>query len=188
MACHLRSKSRHYMAGQSVVELALIMPILIILFMAVADFSRAILFNNILINLSREGANLASRTAQSPQFIIAALSHTSAPLEMETRGEIFLSRIKGVDNGSGLVIAVVDEQYRSASGDLSLLSRLWQCPAWESTGKCTLPAAASARVVTLPFALELGYEIHVAEATYTYNPLTNFFFKTSPQLYSVTYL
>ena len=170
------------------IELALIMPILLLLFLAVADFSRAILFNNLLINLSREGANLASRTAQNSQFIIDALIHTSAPLEMSSRGIIFLSRVKGVDGGSGTVISVVEEQYRSVAGDASLLSRLWHCSNWEGTGKCTLPAAASARVVTLPFTLELGYEVHVAETIYTYNPLTNFFLKSSPQLYSVTYL
>ncbi len=188
MACHDHPKRRAYMGGQSMIEFALIMPILLILLFAVLDLSRAILFNNILINMSREGANLASRTSQNSQFIIDALTHTSAPLEISSRGIIFLSRVKGVDSGSGTVISVVEEQYRSVTGDASLMSRVWLCTTWESTGKCALPAAVSARVVILPFTLDLGYEVHVVEAIYTYNPLTNFFLKTSPQLYSVTYL
>jgi Flp pilus assembly protein TadG len=64
------------------IELALILPILLLLGFGGTELSHAILYNNMLINMSREGANLASRTTQSPQFIIDALNHTSAPLKM----------------------------------------------------------------------------------------------------------
>jgi hypothetical protein len=188
MRCSVRLKRRTYLMGQSTIELALITPILLTLFLAVADFARAILFNNILINISREGANLASRTAQNPQFIIAALNDTSSPLEMAVHGTIFISKVKSVDGGSGVIIPVVEEQYRSINGDAALVSRLWHCTNWGSNGKCTLPVATSDRQVTLPFTLSLGYEVYVVEAIYTYTPLTSFFLKTSPQLYSLTLL
>jgi hypothetical protein len=185
---HRRSAQRFHHAGQSTVELALILPILLMLCFGCADFSRALLFNNILINMSREGANLAARTSQSPQFITDALNHTSAPLEMEAHGMTFFSRVKGMDGGSGTVIAVVVEQYRAVQGNAGLSSRLWYCPQSDVTGKCILPVATASRVVTLPFALGLGYEVHVVEALYDYTPLTNLFWKTALQLYSVTLL
>ena len=72
-------KRRFHGSGQSMIELAIILPILLLLCFGAAELSHAILYNNILINMSREGANLASRTTQSPQFIINALSRTSAP-------------------------------------------------------------------------------------------------------------
>lgn len=174
--------------GQSMVELALVVPFLLVLSLGVADVGRALLFNNILTNMSREGANLASRTAQSPAFIIDTLNETAAPLNMATHGMGILSRVKAIDGGSGTVITVVFEQYRAVSGNTSLSSKLWVCPSWASSGSCNLPAAATSRVVTLPFTLELGYEVNVMETIYEYTPLTNFVLKTSPVLYAWTLL
>jgi hypothetical protein len=151
-----RLKRRFHGSGQSMIELAMILPILLLLCFGAAELSHAILYNNILINMSREGANLASRTTQSPEFIIDALNHTSAPLQMEAQGMIFISRVKGVDAGAGGVIAVIDEQYRAVHGNAALMSRLWNCPQWDGTGKCTLPVSIATRVVTLPCALGLG--------------------------------
>ncbi len=182
-----RLKKRSYSAGQSLLELSMILPILLLLCFGAVELSHAILFNNMLINMSREGANLASRTTQSPQFIIDALNHTSAPLQMEAQGMIYISRVTGTDGGSGLVLPVVDEQYRAVHGNGALMSRVWGCPHWETTGNCTLPASIASRVVTLPFVLKLGYQVYVVETLYDYNPLTNLFLTTSTELYSVTY-
>jgi len=188
MRRQVRLKRRFHSAGQSMIELALILPILLLLGFGGSELSHAILYNNMLINMSREGANLASRTTQSPQFIIDALNHTSAPLKMETQGMMLITRVKGVDAGSGVIVAVVDEQYRAVHGNALLASRLWTCPQWGASGNCVLPSAIATRVVTLPFVLGLGYEVHVVEALYHYTPLTYLFLTTSPELYSVTLL
>jgi hypothetical protein len=180
-------KKRAKGSGQSMLELAMILPVLLLLCFGAVELSHAILFNNMLINMSREGANLASRTTQSPQFIIDALNHTSAPLEMEAQGMIFISRVTGMDVGSGLVLPVIDAQFKAVNGNGALLSRLWECPHWETTGSCTLPVSLATRAVTLPVALRLGYQVYVVETMYNYSPLTNLFLTTSTQLYSVTY-
>ena len=184
----LRLKSSVSSAGQSMIELALILPLMLLLTLGVADVGRALLFNNILTHMSREGANLASRTAQSPAFIIDTLNQTAAPLNMATQGMGILSRVKAIDGGSGTVITVVFEQYRAVNGKTSLLSKLWVCPSWATSGACNLPASASSRAVTLPFTLALGYEVNVMETIYEYTPLTNFVLKTSPELYARTLL
>jgi Flp pilus assembly protein TadG len=182
------TSSRTSSAGQSVVELALIMPLLLVLTLGVADLGRALLFNNILINMSREGANLASRTAQSPTFIIDTLNQTAAPLDMATQGMGILTRVKAVDGGSGTVITVVVQQVRAVSGKTSLASKLWVCPSWASSGACNLPVAEASRVVTLPFTLALGFEVNVMETLYDYVPLTNFVLNTTQELYARTLL
>jgi hypothetical protein len=173
--------------GNSLIELAIVLPILLLLLWGVVDFGRAILFNNILVNMSREGANLASRTAQSPRFIIDALNHTAAPLTMETDGMIYITKVRGVMVG-GILKSVVQTQYRATSGDTSLGSNLsWKCTSWPA-GQCTMPAADSDKEVTLPFALALGAELQVVETIYDYTPLTHYVMKSNVDLRSTTYL
>lgn len=170
------------------VEFALVLPVLLLLLLGVADFARAILFNNVLINMSREGANLASRTMQSPQFIIDALNHTASPLEMESDGMVYIARVTGVDDGHGVVVARVDDMYRATRGNASLASRVWSCPSWSSSGQCNMPSATADRLVTLPLPLALGAQVHAVETIYHYAPMSNYVMRTAPDLYSWTLL
>ncbi len=181
-------KGRHAAAGLSMIELALVLPVLMLLLMGVTDFGRFNLFDNILINLSREGANLAARTSLSPQFIIDALNHTASPLDMEAHGMVYITRVVGVDGGAGTVVSRVEEQYRASVGDTSLHSKLsWTCSSWTGA-KCNLPAATADRLVVLPLPLALGAEVHVVETLYHYSAFTKFLFSTDPDLYSSTLL
>ncbi|MCX7240690.1 MAG: pilus assembly protein [Burkholderiales bacterium] len=180
-------------SGQSLVEFAIALPVLLVMVLGVADLGRAIEYNNILINMSREGANLASRSTDlEKQFIINALNHTSAPLVMAQHGVIYITKVKGFMDGNKLV-ARVEEQYRptTGNGDLTLKSKLWNCTNWDAaTGKCTLPAVLADRVVSLPLpnALALNAEVHVVEVIYDYIPITNYVMKVAPDLYSLTLL
>lgn len=189
---HFRGK--HASAGQSVIELAIILPILLILLLGVADFARAILFNNILVNMSREGANLAARTTQSPQFIIDALNHTAAPLQMEAHGMVYIARVKGFDGGHNTVVARVDAQYRATNGNMSLTSTFWpSCPSFTS-GSCNMPTPANCLVTCdvtstlLPITLGVGDVVFVVETIYDYAPLSKYVMQTDLELYSRTLL
>jgi len=183
-------KGRRASQGISMVEFALILPILLTLLLGVIDFSRAIHFNNIISTMSREGANLASRTSQSSESIISVLNFTSAPLDMRAHGIMYISRIKGVSGGNNTVIAVVDEQQRPKSndGNMALNSRLWTCPSWTSSGKCNVPTSTLSRTVTLPFPLTLGGEVYFVEVVYEYLPFTGYLIQTDLDLYSSTFL
>jgi len=118
---HTRGR-RHASAGVSTIELAIILPILLMLVLGAIDFGRAILFNNILINMSREGANLASRTTQDRPGIILVLNFTSSPLVMNEHGMVYISRVRGVDGGHHTVIPILQTQFRprTTDGDMSL--------------------------------------------------------------------
>jgi hypothetical protein len=174
------------------IELAVILPLLFLLLWGVVDFGRAILFNNILVNMSREGANLASRTAQSPQFIIDALSYTATPLTMELHGMVYITRVRGamVGPGAGTLKAVVQSQYRATPGDTSLGSNLsWTCHSWaHGSGECRLSGPDADRVVDMPFALALGAELQIVETIYDYTPLTHLMMRSNLDMYSRTYL
>jgi hypothetical protein len=186
---HTRGR-RHASAGVSTIELAIILPILLMLLLGVMDFGRAILFNNVLVNMSREGANLASRTTQGPPSIILVLNFTAAPLDMKGHGMVYISRVEGTNGGNNTVVASVKTQFRpkAGDGDMSLGSRLWTCPSWQSSGQCNVPTDSQSRVVALPVPLALGEEVDVVESMYEYLPFTNYVVSTPIVLYSSTFL
>lgn len=182
--------------GQSLIELAILLPLLLMLVFGVIDYARAIQFNNILVAMSREGANLSSRTSALPQDIIRGLNVTADPLVMNTRGRIFITHIIG----KKVVPACVDapptfcttypsviSQTRAVSGSASLTSKVWACGAgWNGSGTCTfVPANASA---TIPMTLSDGEEVFAVETIYDYNVIVNYVMQTGPKLYSLTVL
>lgn len=183
-----RFSSRPSERGQSLVEFALVLPLLLAVVLGVVDFGRAILYSNMLVNISREGANLAARTTESPQFIIDALNHTAAPLEMAAHGMIYVTRVVGVDDGAGGSQAQVTQQFRAIQGDWTLASRLWGCASWSPAGSCNLPGGETGRLVALALPLAIGEEINIVEAIYDYTSIQRYVMPVAPDLYSQTIL
>lgn len=178
----LISKKSH---GQSLIELAIILPLLLMLVFGVIDYARAIQFNNILVAMSREGANLASRTSEEPRNIIVALNNTAEPLVMTVRGRVYITEIRGTKVGSN-VEARVQAQTRSTTGGAALPSKVWSCPSWNGNGNCnTVPTNATA---TLPITLDAGEIVFAVETLYDYNVIVNYVMQTGPKLYSLTVL
>lgn len=182
--------------GQSLIELAILLPLLLMLVLGVIDYARAIQFNNILVAMSREGANLASRTSETPQNIIRALNNTAEPLVMSTRGRVYITKIIG----SKVVPTCVDAppmycatypkvgaQTRAITGAATLPSRVWTCGAgWNGSGACnSVPGNA---IATLPMTLKNGEEVYAVETLYDYNVIVNYVMQTGPKLYSLTVL
>lgn len=192
--------------GQSLIELALILPVLLLLALGVVDFARAIQFNNILVSMSREGANLASRTSYTPQSIIAVLNNTAEPMVMATNGMMYITRIMGrkvvtdppcVDNPPTYcpVEAKVQAQNRATTGDmLSLPSRVWAgCgtggTSWQVNGSCFLPPSpAVPPTANLAMTLRDGEDVYAVEALYNYDVIVHYVMTTGPKLYSLTVL
>jgi Flp pilus assembly protein TadG len=174
--------------GVAMIELALVLPILVLLVLGVIDFSRMIQFNNVLISLTREGANLAARSTEPPQFIVKTLMDTAEPLQMNTDGMMYITKLVG----NGTQQARVAAQYRSTSGGkTSLGSALWTCSSW-SSGVCNVPGSAgppdTRPTVTLPVALTNGETVYAVEAFYDYTLFTRYVLSSDPLLSSVTIL
>ena len=120
--------------GIAAVEFAIVLPLLAVLLFMVVDLSRAIQAKIILLNISREGANLSARATSdlsgSSQGIMNALAATTPPLDMPARGMIYITKIMGYTAKSGLRNIVL-EQYRwdagaKVSGYLPA-SQVWRC-------------------------------------------------------------
>jgi len=169
--------------GIAMIELALVLPVLLMLVLGVVDFSRAIQFNNVLVHLSREGANLSARTTETPDFILRTLMTTATPLDMNTSGMMFITKLVGRSDGR----ATVEAQYRPASGGKrALASRVYACSSWSGAGSCNLPSTRP--IVTLSVSLLNGETIYAAEALYDYTLLTRYVISDDPSLYALTIL
>lgn len=164
--------------GNALVEFAIILPLLLLLAIPVFDFARVIQANMILTGLSREGANLASRTSQDPQTIMAAIATTAPPLNMNSKGMIYITKIMG-NLEKGVIRNVILQQDRWVQGAYSSpSSSVWTCgasgTAWRSDGTCNGITAANLPTASLMTGqLNDGEVIYLVEAFYDFPLLFN---------------
>ena len=171
-------KRRNNASGIAAVEFAIVLPLLVILLLMVVDLSRAIQAKIILLNISREGANLASRSTAdlsgSSQTIMDALAATTPPLDMNKRGMIYITKIMGYTAKSGLRNIVL-EQYRWSAGVKSSgyqpPSQVWQCGSWDGNGTCSNIAKSDKAPVLALMAGQLadGELIYSVETFYNFD-------------------
>ena len=167
--------ARRASRGIASVELALVLPVLMLMLFMVVDLSRAIQTKIILLNISREGANLASRATSdllgSSQTIMDALAASTPPLDMNKRGMIYITKLMGPATAGKPNIVL--EQYRwyagvKASG-YQPASQVWNCSSWNS-GTCTVAKGNSAPTATLmQNQLADGELIYVVETFYNFD-------------------
>ncbi|WP_316157576.1 TadE/TadG family type IV pilus assembly protein [Cupriavidus sp. BIC8F] len=199
-----RRKAAH---GIAAIEFGILLPVLIFLTLPVIDFGRAIQANLVLVNLTREGASLASRASNyTPQFIMDSLGDTATPIQMKPQGMIYITKVMGLCAKGETTCSrnVVLEQHHwlngwKGAGGSAPLSKVWNCgsngTSWAGNGSCgsipTGPSAPTANVMT--GSMHDGEIAYVVEAYYGFNML----FKgltmgvlampsIGPNLYSIT--
>lgn len=172
--------------GIAAVEFALLLPLLLVLLIALIDVARALQAQMIMINLSREAANLASRgklqLSENAQTIIGQVAASAPPLDMNKLGMIYITRIMG-STSNGVTRSIVLEQYRwddatSNRGyrvsNYAPQSKIWTCSSWASgtAGTCVVPSGTLAPVVSMMSGQLLDGEIiYVVEVYYKFNML-----------------
>jgi len=162
-------------AGQALVEAALIAPLLVLLVVGVYEFSRAIQANNIIANMSREMANLASRTTTAPADVMSAVALTSQPLNMTGNGMMYITVVTDETNSNGVSLgkAKVTSQYSWGSN-----------PQWASK------IGASGNTANLSmfpkYPLSNGNTAYIAEVYYNYQFGLSSILKYSPVMYSMS--
>ena len=88
--------------GQALIELAIVIPLLVVLLMGVIDFSRAILAKSTITNMSREAANLIARA--NPNLsgveqtdaanVMDMIGKTAGSLKMTGQGMMYISTVE----------------------------------------------------------------------------------------------
>jgi hypothetical protein len=82
--------------GQSMVEMAMILPLVVTLVLGVIETSYALLDHHVVTKMTREGANLISRDATLDDAYNAMRNMASRPMDFNTRSRIIFSVIKRV--------------------------------------------------------------------------------------------
>jgi hypothetical protein len=199
-AAHLRHQT-----GLAAVEFALLLPILLMLLFGMIDAARALQANIIMVNISREGANLVARgntqLETGSQDIIYALMASAPPLNVNQQGMVYITRVMGVV-ANGVSKSVVIDQYRwddavrglgyRTSGYLPT-SRIYGCSAWNA-GTCSgISSSARPAVAMMSGQLDDGEVVYVVETFYKYDMLLSTAGSTAvglpvfgPDLYSMT--
>ena len=168
--------------GIATLELAIVLPLLALLLFMLVDLSRAIQAKTILLNISREGANLSARATAdltgSSQSIMNALAATTPPLDMPARGMIYITKIMGSPTGAnGSLRNIVLEQYRWNVGaqrsGYQPASQVWQCGNWNAGGACAAigKSGAAPGVDLMQGQLAEGELIYAVETFYRFDPL-----------------
>lgn len=140
--------------GQACVELAIMLPVLIFLLFGIYDFACAIRAQLAISNMSREGANLASRPSPGLQDrlqdVMDALAVTAQPLDMKANGMMFITQVQG-----GTIVA----QEGWVNGDLkgSISSRIGTPTASQPNPKAQGFASVSLRPDQTAYVVEVFY-------------------------------
>lgn len=173
------------------IEFALVLPILLTLCFGALELVRALQANNILVSISREGANLITRSSQDPQAIMAALANTAAPLDMLNQGTVMITELVGNSEGE----IEITRQIRYSQTSYTTTSEIWpDCGGWNNSS-CNggLPATLSAPSTNSVFwqasgaaPLSDGERAFAVETFYRLEPITSIPFNEPLDLYSVS--
>jgi hypothetical protein len=79
--------------GIAALELAFILPVLCMMIFAIVDIGRLVNARLVVTDLSREGANLASRDLKSGTDLLTYLTDSSSSLNMVASGKIYVTTI-----------------------------------------------------------------------------------------------
>ena len=164
-------------SGQAAVEFALIATSMLLLLCAVIDFGRALNYVQVMVGLTRQGSNLASRGSSLADSAAAVIAG-EAPLDITNHGEVIVTSVTNTNNVNEVTGQVTE-------GALSLASKIGKYVANNATAsKATVPSAANQE-------LQNGQTIYITEVYYNYNPITpigNLMTITMPStLYQVAY-
>ena len=96
----------HGERGQALVEFTFVAMFMCVLVFGLIDASRALLVRQVMINVSREGANLVSR-GTLPSDAVTAVTQSATPLDIANFGLVIVSII-GHDSSGNLT--VTDQQ------------------------------------------------------------------------------
>ena len=169
--------------GLAAVEFALLLPLLLLLLFGVIDAARALQASIIMVNVSREGANLVARGSTQietgSQDIIYALMASTPPLNVNQQGMVYITRVMGVKQ-NGVARSVVLDQYRwdDAARNLGYraskylpASGTFLCPSWNGAVCNGIASNDRPTVDILSGKLADGEVVHVVETFYRYDML-----------------
>ena len=183
--------------GQSVVEFAMILPLLLVVVLGVIEVSYALLDQHVVTKLTREGSNLISRDTSLADAAAAMKSMSGRPVDFSTHSKMIFSVVRrGATTGtSNFNKDVLYQRYEygalSASSKISTRGSgsYGAGPEYEAANA---DSDTNIQVTNLPsgIVLSTGGTIYITEIFTTHELITPFdkFGVTVPKtLYSIAY-
>jgi Flp pilus assembly protein TadG len=179
--------------GQSIVEFAVCLPLLLLLSLGVVETSNALMSQHVITKVAREGSNMISRETRMQDAATALTNMSSNPAGFNTTTKVIFSVLMRSQTGSNNGYLVLYQRYTFGAGGL---------PGSKLNGSGTFNAAndytannpnndTGLRVTNAPnVATVPGGMIYVTEVYTTYNTLTpvrNLGVPIPSQLYSIAY-
>lgn len=153
--CLSKAGAQAWLPGQALLELALVLPLLCLVVFGIVDYGRVLNDEQIMVDLSRQGSNMASRGTTLPATAAALLSG-SGILNLSMSGQVIVtsvSRVNNVDTIGG----------QTSLGGLSKSSKI-------GTGvnsRAIVPAG-----IDDIFTKNSGQTVYITELYYTFLPIT----------------
>lgn len=193
----MRARRLLHSNGQSVVEFALILPLVLVLALGVIEVSYALLDQHVVTKLTREGSNLISRDATLQSAATAMRSMTTRPVNFDAGSRLIFSVIKKVATTGSANYGKVILYQRYEYGTLSKAS------AFRTAGTASFGGApnyvapnsdnnTNLQITNLPPGLTLinGGMLYITEVYTTHTlvtPLDQFGITLPETLYSIAY-
>lgn len=150
-------------SGQALVELALSLPVLLVLVCGVIDFSRAIYCVEVIKNLTGEGSSMASRGTSLLQTAQTVVADAGTDLELNSGGCVIVTAVLNTGNSSNPLQVSGQSTPQGICNGIS--SKVGCFPPPSSCGKATLPTEAAA-------ALQANQTLYVTEIFYSFSAIT----------------
>jgi TadE-like protein len=184
-------------SGQSIIEMAMVTPLLVMVVLGVVDVSYALLDQHVVTRLTREGSNLISRDTSLGDAATALQSMSTAPVDFSTKSTVIFSVLWNVPSTTasnyGQTVLFARYQYGAGTGT-SVISTAGSgsfggAPDYQANNPDN---DTSLQVHTLPAGLTLGPGdlVYVTEIYTTHQlitPLDQFGIHVPTSLYSVAY-
>ena len=181
--------------GQSIVEFAVCLPLLLVVTLGVIETSQALMAQHVITKVAREGSNMISRETRLTDAATALRTMSSAPAEFNSTTKVIFSVLLRSNTGTNAGQLVLYQRYEF--GNMSL-------PGSRLNGSCGTCTAASdytasnphnntgLRVTNAPSGIASvpGGMIYVTEVYSTYETLTpvrNLGIPLPEVLYSIAY-
>ncbi|GAD89604.1 hypothetical protein VHA01S_023_00180 [Vibrio halioticoli NBRC 102217] len=196
-------------SGLAAVEMTLITPVLLLLLMAIFEFTLILQAKNIILNLSREGASLISRASSyTEETVMDIIANSATPLNMPQDGTIIINQVSRRDNNDGEFI-YISRQVKWMDSAISATSAVWgNCPSWSDVNidddnendvqECNLPDSdAQIKIDDFPTVtidnaqtsvIQDGESTYIVEVYYRYTPISSFLLSNDFIISERTYL
>ncbi len=178
--------NRTRQAGFAAIEMLWVTPVILLMIFGVIEVSQILQAYNIMVGMSREAANLVSRsTTYSAEQIMTIVATTSGTLDMQSDGIIYITHISGRGDDAP---PVVTEQFVWSLSGAEHVSEVWdQCVNWVDDS-CVIDEDEPPQLLTFPIDLNSGESVYAVEVFYNFVPLSNYIFDSSFTISDTTYL